>query len=123
MLIDGLKFDLRIYVVVTSIYPLRIYVYEEGLARFATEKYKSPTQDDVQHSTFRHLTNYSLNKYNKKGFINTADDQSGSKWTISGLRSFLRANGINDSVLFHKINEIIYKTLLSVEPVLTQAFN
>jgi len=39
MLVNGLKFDLRIYIAITSINPLRIYFYEDGLARFATEEF------------------------------------------------------------------------------------
>lgn len=46
-LIDGFKFDLRIYVLVTSCDPFRIFVFKDGLARFATQKYMDPTHANV----------------------------------------------------------------------------
>ena len=55
----GYKFDLRIYVAVTSFNPLRIYMYEEGMTRFATEQYRGPVQ---LNNLCMHLTNYSVNK-------------------------------------------------------------
>lgn len=38
-LIDNLKFDLRIYILLAGCDPLRIYLYKEGLGRFATVPY------------------------------------------------------------------------------------
>ena len=46
-LIDGFKFDLRIYTLVTSCDPLRIFVFKDGLSRFATNRYNEPTYGNI----------------------------------------------------------------------------
>ena len=61
-ILNNKKYDLRIYVLVASFTPLRIYLYNNGLVRFATEDYKRGDLDNV----FIHLTNYSINKNNLK---------------------------------------------------------
>jgi tubulin polyglutamylase TTLL4 len=59
-LINGLKYDLRVYVLVTSYNPLKIYIYNDGLVRFATQKYNN-NPESLQNK-FMHLTNFSINK-------------------------------------------------------------
>ena len=61
LLIDGLKFDLRIYVLLYGINPMRIYIFEEGLARFATIPYQEPKYGNLN-NLYMHLTNYAINK-------------------------------------------------------------
>lgn len=60
-LIDGLKFDLRIYVLVAGVDPLRIFIFRDGLARFATESYVAPNKENME-DVCMHLTNYAINK-------------------------------------------------------------
>ncbi|RMB89345.1 hypothetical protein DUI87_34257 [Hirundo rustica rustica] len=52
-LIDGFKFDMRIYVLVTSCDPLRIFVHKEGLVRFATMKYIARSTRNLVKRTFQ----------------------------------------------------------------------
>ena len=72
LLLGGHKFDLRLYVLVTSCTPLRIHLYRDGIARLCTEKYKPASacgggaacggggpESDWR---FCHLTNYAINK-------------------------------------------------------------
>lgn len=61
LLIGGKKFDLRLYVLVTSWKPLVAYRYEQGFCRFCAVKYSSNV-DDLDNN-FMHLTNVSIQKY------------------------------------------------------------
>lgn len=62
-MIDGLKFDLRLYVLLAGCDPLRIFLHKDGMARFATEEYKPPCEDNLD-NLYMHLTNYAINKDN-----------------------------------------------------------
>ena len=48
LLIDNKKFDLRVYVLVTSVNPLTIYMYNNGLVRLSTVDYKKPDDKNIK---------------------------------------------------------------------------
>ena len=81
LLLDGKKFDLRLYVLIRSVDPLEVYVHTEGLARFCTEDYEEPTEENLKRA-FAHLTNYSLNK-KSGGFVHMthADIEAAKFWS------------------------------------------
>ena len=96
MLVDGFKFDLRLYVLVTSVHPLVVYLYDEGLARFATEPYDLDGTESGQglHRHTMHLTNVSIQK-TTKGYQWNQDEENdgvGSKWSLSGLKRRMLAD-------------------------------
>lgn len=76
-LVDGYKFDLRIYVIVMGCDPLKLFMMKDGMARFCTEKWdiKSGTNYD---QLCMHLTNYALNKDNDN-YVEGTETSNGSK--------------------------------------------
>ena len=88
-LIDNLKFDLRIYVLVFGVEPMRIFMFKEGLARFATDEYVWPTKGNLD-NLFMHLTNYAINK-NSDNFVKgeDEDDDSGHKRSFTSVLQYL----------------------------------
>ena len=98
LLLDGIKFDLRVYVVITGFNPVQAFLYDEGLARFCTARYEAPTKANYK-KAFMHLTNYSINKTNENYIHPNADeilvDNNGTKRTLQSLYQTLAEMGIN----------------------------
>ncbi|GLI70118.1 hypothetical protein VaNZ11_014924 [Volvox africanus] len=64
LLLNGFKFDMRVYAAATCLDPLRLYVFPDGLARLATEPYSADKANLTKRCV--HLTNYSVNKKSAK---------------------------------------------------------
>lgn len=116
-LIKGKKYDLRLYILISGLKPLRIYFYEEGLVRIASEKYSS----DINNigNKFMHLTNTDVNKYNKN-FIHPNDSNSNNEnaneWNLLMYKKYLKEkhNFEWDDIRI-KIKDIIIKTIISLQ--------
>ncbi|XP_051161057.1 tubulin polyglutamylase TTLL5 [Leptopilina boulardi] len=113
LLVDGHKCDLRLYVAVTNYDPLLIYLYEEGLVRFATVKYDGGNQ--YVWNPCMHLCNYSINKFHVDYVKNDDPDAEdvGHKWTLSALLRHLRSIGQDTELLMQRIEDVIIKSILA----------
>eukprot|EP00090_Calanus_glacialis_P043063 TRINITY_DN7623_c0_g1_i2.p1 TRINITY_DN7623_c0_g1~~TRINITY_DN7623_c0_g1_i2.p1 ORF type:complete len:740 (-),score=223.94 TRINITY_DN7623_c0_g1_i2:33-2252(-) len=120
-LINETKFDLRLYVLVTSLNPLRIYLYDDGLVRFASNKYTN--ESSKVHDVFTHLTNYSINKKSASYLSNEeAQEAQGHKWTLKTLWRHFDAEGIDHSVIWEQIKDLMIKTVISAESSMVNLF-
>ena len=132
-LIDGRKFDLRIYVLVTGVDPLRVYVHREGLTRISTGTYSLKNIKN----RFAHLTNYSINKKSKQfkaAFFDTREfdasessgaatdaEREGYKWSLHAFKRWLsEREGIEVAdQTFEKIYDLCVKTCIAAESYIT----
>ncbi|XP_034035050.1 tubulin polyglutamylase TTLL7 [Thalassophryne amazonica] len=119
-LMEGYKFDLRIYILVTSCDPLRIFLYNDGLVRMGTEKYHAPSEANLS-QLYMHLTNYSVNKHNEN-FERDETVDKGSKRSISWFTEFLRTNDYDVTKFWGDVSELVVKTLIVAEPHVLHAY-
>jgi tubulin polyglutamylase TTLL6/13 len=121
-LLDGLKFDLRIYYLVAGCDPLRLYIFKEGMARLATNEYIQPNKANIQ-NMFMHLTNYAINKFNKEFVQNDGeDDGSGHKRLMSWVFKHMKENGVDTDQLWKEIKLLALKTLCVAQPQLAHHY-
>ena len=109
-LIDGYKFDLRVYALVASTSPLRVYVYRNGIARFCSEPAASRT-------IFSELTNTAVN------MKNPAASAASITKTIEEVFGRLKQQGVDVEKIWKEIDRVIALTMISVSGFIAHAAN
>ncbi|CAK1596204.1 unnamed protein product [Parnassius mnemosyne] len=113
LLIGGKKFDLRLYILVTSFRPLKAYLFKHGFCRFCTVKYDtSVTELD---NMYVHLTNVSVQRHGVE-----YNSLHGGKMSVQNLRLYLegtRGRPVTEK-LFSDMQWLIVHSLKAVAPVM-----
>lgn len=50
--------------------------------------------------------------------VDPSADHVGSKWSLISLREYLKMQGINEALIFEKVDDMIIKAILSVESII-----
>lgn len=131
LLLDGFKFDLRLYCIVTSVKPLRMYLFHDGLVRMCTEEYVKPTKDNLGMSCM-HLTNYAVNKHNENfqqpaaqssEDYGTQDDASKRSllWFMNWVK---KEHGDNKAAwLWKRMGILCTRTIIAILPTLSREYD
>lgn len=108
LLIGNKKFDLRLYVLVTSFCPLTVWIHRQGFARFSTSEYNNEVEN--LHNNIIHLTNNAIQK---------KSSSKPNKWDIHSLRCFISSyyGRTEADLLFAKIQNVLLQTLRSTQSV------
>lgn len=103
LLIDGLKFDLRLYISIVSIEPLVVIKHSAGLVRFASKKYPTEGGGGDLGDMTKHLTN---------AHINEVRDEATGKLSHARMETFewfklhmASAHGLSADELDRRIDE------------------
>ena len=117
-LINNKKYDLRLYVLVTGLKPLRIYLNQEGLIRIASRNFSL----DISNIKDRyvHLTNTGVNSKSKEFIIpNNDDSENANIWNLHTYERYLKKINVDYNKIKDKIKDIIIKSMISVYKNLT----
>jgi tubulin polyglutamylase TTLL9 len=106
-LVGSKKFDMRIYVLVTSYSPLTVWLYRSGFARFSGVRYSVDEK-----SLAAHATNVAVQK-TAAGY----DPETGCKWMLHSLKAFLTSRHGYEAAtnVFYEIQMLILRSLLAVQ--------
>jgi tetratricopeptide (TPR) repeat protein len=110
-LIDGHKFHVRLYVLVTSVAPLRAYVYREGIVRIAPEPYG--LSDEAALRPAAHITNTALHVGHPQLRVSTDPRQEnvGHVWSLSAALARIATEGLALDATWMRLRDLVRRLL------------
>ncbi|KAI8915116.1 tubulin-tyrosine ligase family-domain-containing protein [Entophlyctis helioformis] len=107
------KFDIRGYVLVTSYYPLVVYIHRNGFCRFSNTQFSMQAKDIS--NLYIHATNVAIQKTSPN-----YDGDKGCKWLLRNLKMYLttKHGGLAVDELFTEMEALIVRSLMSVQKVM-----
>lgn len=104
----GRKYVLRLYVLVSSVSPFRVYLYQQGFAKLAS----MPYDEENANNPYSYLTNPDVNA------LNLDADVPVEFVDFQRYRAWLREQGHDDEALFARIEDMVALTCLAaLEPM------
>ncbi|MCL7940260.1 hypothetical protein M8009_08090 [Halomonas sp. ATCH28] len=101
--IRGHKYVLRLYVLISSLEPLRVYLYRQGFAKLASEPWDPEDADNP----YSQLTNPDINALNSRAEVPVEFID------LDRYRQWLRDQGHDDATLFARIEDLVALTAIS----------
>ena len=102
---------------------MKLYIYKEGIVRFATGEYSIENEHLTELN--RHITNVAVNIVNNKGYkmAKNADSEEGSKWSFKAYQNYCKRNNIDFNHIWEQIKDISIKSFLTVHDQLLRKRN
>lgn len=108
-LLSGFKFDFRFYLLISDLKPLTLYIFEEGIARFCTKKYRRPTKSNLAEK-YLHITNTAIN------VENVASQNTNFTRPASEVIADIKVADEKGIMLWEKIKNASLLTILAIYP-------
>jgi Tubulin-tyrosine ligase family len=112
-LYDGYKYVLRCYVLISSVDPLRVYLYKDGFVKLASELYRHGDYNNL----YAHLTNPDVNA------LNEGEEASVVFHSFDTYRAWLRREGGDPEALFDGIRDIAILTAIAAREQMRARIN
>lgn len=110
-LLNGYKFTVRAYGLITSFDPLRVYVFRNGFVHMATDKY-DPSPENVG-NIYMHLTNPDINKHRPNHPY--ANDPRPWYWSVDEMYTYMREHGDRPELFLENLKRTLASAVLSAE--------